>query len=429
MKKRALVLAGGGTRGIYQLGVLEALREINEYRFDIITGTSVGALNALMLVQHDFEAMQDMYEHLEADQIINGFVPSDMNVTSLFRERDQLIPSFKTWLNQHGVDIRPLEEMVHKYYHEDRFFSSEIEFGCIAATMRGHDPVYVTKEMMKDGTAEDWLIASASAFPVFPAREINGVEYVDGGYFDNFPVDFALRLGAEEIIAIDLSFEPRHPNYLGRKNVIYIHPHEELFKFLDFDKEKMRHARRIGYLDAMKAFGRLQGENYAFAPFEMPKWFDAWYRDVLLLETRIKLANGINGQLRSSQYVTDKIKMMYHVSKLTDEQYLYGMMDTLMELCGCDNEKVYEYYEARNWVLANFAAAADENYMMMPSGITDIPAYIHTLDIKGVIMKMIHSSLYPQHSIISEDVVLTLYPFEKAAADFVSYAMKELLEE
>ena len=68
--KKALVLAGGGTRGIYQVGAIEALKEIGEDDWSIITGTSVGALNAAMLVQGDFDRMVDMYEHLQADQIV-----------------------------------------------------------------------------------------------------------------------------------------------------------------------------------------------------------------------------------------------------------------------------------------------------------------------------------------------------------------------
>ena len=56
--KNALVLAGGGTKGIYQLGVIEAMRELNLDNWDIITGTSVGALNAMFLVQNDYERMR-----------------------------------------------------------------------------------------------------------------------------------------------------------------------------------------------------------------------------------------------------------------------------------------------------------------------------------------------------------------------------------
>ena len=57
-----MVLSGGGTKGIYQCGAVSALRKLGKDNWDIITGTSVGALNAAMLVQGDFDIMDQMYE-------------------------------------------------------------------------------------------------------------------------------------------------------------------------------------------------------------------------------------------------------------------------------------------------------------------------------------------------------------------------------
>ena len=45
----AVVLSGGGAKGAYQIGVWRALRKLN-IKYDIITGTSVGALNGAMMV-------------------------------------------------------------------------------------------------------------------------------------------------------------------------------------------------------------------------------------------------------------------------------------------------------------------------------------------------------------------------------------------
>ena len=173
--KKALVLAGGGTKGIYQVGAIEALKEIGEDDWSIITGTSVGALNAAMLVQGDFDRMVDMYEHLQADQIVNGFVPNpeDMTITNFIRERERFIPSLKAWIKDRGVDIRPFKENMANYYVPERFFASDIDFGCITAEAKGHGGVYVTKEMMKEHGLE-WLIASASAYPAFPMTNIDG---------------------------------------------------------------------------------------------------------------------------------------------------------------------------------------------------------------------------------------------------------------
>ena len=51
--KKGLVLAGGGSRGAYQIGVWQALREL-DFQIQAVAGTSVGALNAAMVAQEDF---------------------------------------------------------------------------------------------------------------------------------------------------------------------------------------------------------------------------------------------------------------------------------------------------------------------------------------------------------------------------------------
>ncbi len=51
--KRAIVLSGGGAKGAYQMGVWKAIKKLG-ISYDIVTGTSVGALNAALMVQKDF---------------------------------------------------------------------------------------------------------------------------------------------------------------------------------------------------------------------------------------------------------------------------------------------------------------------------------------------------------------------------------------
>lgn len=425
--KKALVLAGGGTRGIYQAGAIEALRELGEDDWNIITGTSVGALNACMLVQHDFERMIEMYENIAPEQFVNGFLPEEMNLRSLIRERDQFVPSFRQWVQQHGVDIRPLKEMIDQYYIPEKFFASDIDFGAIAATAKGHEPVYITKEMMKE-RGHDWLLATSAAYPLFPMKEIDGVEYVDGGYFDNFPIDFALRLGAEKVIAIDLAADPQHPSYLDHYPIVYIHPHEELFRFMDFDHEKMRHARVIGYNDTMKKYGRYYGEKYTFLPFELDHYFDEWYLSLMKLETRIKLASGINERFAAEDVISKRLRSQLHVSHLSRYQYFYGIVDVLMDMCGLDSEKVWDIRDVQKLILAQFAECVEEDYAYIPQGVMDIAAYIRTLDQKGIVGKLLHAVLYPDHRVFSDHLILSVYPFEQALAEAVIMAMKQLAE-
>ena len=51
--KRAIVLSGGGAKGGYEIGAWKAFRRLG-IDFDIVTGTSVGALNGVLMVQNDF---------------------------------------------------------------------------------------------------------------------------------------------------------------------------------------------------------------------------------------------------------------------------------------------------------------------------------------------------------------------------------------
>ena len=68
--RRAVVLAGGGSRGAYQVGVWQAMKELG-MDYQIVTGTSVGALNGAMLVQGDYEQARRMWLRLTAKDIAN----------------------------------------------------------------------------------------------------------------------------------------------------------------------------------------------------------------------------------------------------------------------------------------------------------------------------------------------------------------------
>jgi Predicted esterase of the alpha-beta hydrolase superfamily len=426
--KKALVLAGGGTRGIYQLGVLKALHELGEDDFNMVFGVSVGALNAAMIVQGDLDRMAYMYDHLEASQIVKGFVPNDMSIGNLINERQEFILALKYWASNGGIDISPFYQMVHDFYVPERFFASSKDFFCVTATAKNHEGVLVTKDMMKEH-GEDWLVASASAYPAFPIKTIDGNEYVDGGYYDNFPVDYALQQGADKIIGIDMGPDPIHPLYLEKDDIWYIHPREEMYNFLTFDHVLMQKAKLMGYNDTMKTYGRLEGWKYTFVPFAYPSYFDEYYRGLLRLETKIKMATSLNERFRSQQVITDILQERMHLSHLSVRQYYYGILDALLELSGADSSKIYTLEEAKKIILASFAQCAYEDYAYKPLGIINLAPYIKGLDQKGYVEKIIHANLYPDHRLFSDETLMTLHPFEVALADFVTIMMKHLPED
>ena len=76
--KKAIVFAGGGSKGAYQLGVWKALEELGE-TFDIATGTSIGSINAAFYVQKDFEPAAQMWSEITAGDIMANGISFDVS--------------------------------------------------------------------------------------------------------------------------------------------------------------------------------------------------------------------------------------------------------------------------------------------------------------------------------------------------------------
>ena len=68
-KEYGLVLAGGGTKGAYEVGVWKAIKEL-KLNVTAITGASIGALNAALILQDDLDKMIELYKTIEIDNIL-----------------------------------------------------------------------------------------------------------------------------------------------------------------------------------------------------------------------------------------------------------------------------------------------------------------------------------------------------------------------
>ena len=426
--KRTLVMAGGGTKGIYECGAIRALKELGEDRFDCIIGVSVGALNATLLVQNQFDRLESMYDNIASEQFVNGFLPVDMNFSTIITQRQEIQEQITHYLKEKSLDVSPFYDMVDQYYDEKAFFSSMIDFGCVCARKKDHSGLFVTKDMMRDN-AKNWLIASASAYPAFPIKEVNGEEYIDGGYYDNFPIDYALRNGSEEIIGIELNEKPLHPMYENMESIIVIRPHAPLYSFLDFDVYKMYRAKLLGYNDTMKKFGRYMGERYTFLPFEMPPYMKEYVRCLLMLETTIKSANAVNDRLMSESVIADRLKEMTCRSVLDEKLYFLGMVDAVMEMCDYDESQVYDFYQVEKTICALFEDASRADYRFSDSfKPLELFDMIRNMDHRAVVRFLIHRHFYPQHITIPEKLIMTLTPFDIAQAELIARMIRHVKE-
>ena len=109
MAKKALVLGGGGAKGSYQMGVWQAIRELG-LKFDIIVGTSIGALNGAMMTQDDFETADQLWNTIEYEKIFGEQQTGDIRQINSAVDMVRFAINDKALVGQ--VDSKPLENLI-----------------------------------------------------------------------------------------------------------------------------------------------------------------------------------------------------------------------------------------------------------------------------------------------------------------------------
>ena len=273
MTKLALVLSGGGAKGAYQIGVYRALRRLGKNP-EIVTGTSVGAINGLFIVQGDLYKAVKLWENMSFKIIYDE---------TSFEEckNDDLIDIYKEYvkafITDGGMDISKLLLTFDNMFSEKKFFKSPIDYGLVTYNYSKNKPVFMTKKDLNIDTVKDYVIASASCYPAFKPYQIGDDLYIDGGYYDNLPINLAVKLGADEIIAVDLRAVGFKKTVTTDIPTTIITPRNKITNFLVFDKAKSREALRFGYNDTMKIFGKLDGDKFTFKKRNLIKNYNKYY--------------------------------------------------------------------------------------------------------------------------------------------------------
>ena len=301
--RKALVLAGGGARGSYQVGVWRALTELG-WNPQIITGTSVGSLNGAMFALDLYETARDMWTSIRSQDV--------MELPEETRNLTELHQFLRDVVRAGGMDVTPLEEIVERVLDEDALRASPIRFGLVTVEKRGLKPRELPLEEIPKGKVKDYLLASAACFPALRAKQIDGVQFLDGGYRDNMPTALAQKMGAEELVCVDLEgVGITLPNRTGLPTTM-VRSYWELGDILHFEPDTARRNIELGYYDTLRAFGRLRGCAYAVAKNEqtaqdaaafrqrfdaVQKAVKAKYPVTLTADLALKLANMQDAEL------------------------------------------------------------------------------------------------------------------------------------
>lgn len=353
--KRAFVLAGGGSKGAYEIGFYKAIQELG-IQPDIVTGTSIGALIGCMIAQNDYEEAVRLWENMDITQVMNNGISVSMNIDSLVTQRNRVVPFFKQFIHDKGADITPLKEMIIRLSDQERLLASPIDFGLVTVEYPSLKPVQITKHEMAPDTLKDYLIASASCYPAFPAHVMDGKEYVDGGYYDNLPVRLAMKMGADELVLVDLNHKKIiHEEYLHRPNIKYIIPSQDLGNFLDFDRENLDRRIQLGYLDTMKAFNAYDGFVYTYIQRRTDSAAIRFYN--LILDIEAELNDGMirkKVKVFNPQPLTDVLRNYTRKQALAIKDYDHAAMEICAQILDINVTPIYEIKELRKLIRSEF---------------------------------------------------------------------------
>jgi NTE family protein len=203
-KKIALVLSGGGAKGAFQCGAEKYAREVKGYKWDIIAGVSVGALNGAMLAMEKYERLFEVWNTISDAQVYTGGFNIWSGIKLLFGAK-----SF------YGND--PLKRMLQKEMEPDK----------IVADLRVGVVSLVTGEYVEFRADSPSLLEAVLASTVMPVVwtpvDVSPLyqSMVDGGVRNISPIGDVLDAEPDEVVIINCSPEaadllPLPPANIGK---------------------------------------------------------------------------------------------------------------------------------------------------------------------------------------------------------------------
>jgi NTE family protein len=229
------VLGGGGARGAAQVGALLALFEAGLEPPARIVGASVGALNGATLAAYPTLGGAGMLRELWLSPQARGVFRAHPLTVVLTRLRSGSLTALP------AANVKRIIDRAIQLIGIENFEELRVPLHVVATDIGAGRP-----HVFSGGALAPALQASTAIPGVFPAVEIDGARYLDGGIVDNMPISLAVEQGAREVLGIELMAggelerHPRNwPNLMARTLQLTLH-HRMLADF-----ERLRHSARV----------------------------------------------------------------------------------------------------------------------------------------------------------------------------------------
>ena len=339
MAKLGLVLSGGGAKGAYEIGVYLALKKLHK-KIDIVTGTSIGAINGMFVTQKDLRGALKLWKNISFKTIYDEEefpTKEDEKLSKIYMQYA------KGFINEGGLDIYKMKDIFDKYFKPHKFFSSNIDYGLVTYNFSKNKPVLKTKKDLTKDNIKDYILASASCYPAFKPYLIDNEMFIDGGYYDNLPINLAIDLGATEIVAVDLRAIGFKKNVKDKTvDITYIAPRNKIGSFLVFDKNQAKKSIKFGYNDTMKLFNILDGNKFTFKKYNLIKNYNKYIDSY---EKTLKdLFKNTDNKILTKLFETEIFK------GILNNKTLYNNFNNLIEEAG----RIFNFDEANIYNIKSY---------------------------------------------------------------------------
>ena len=187
--KLGLALSGGGARGLAHIGVLKVLKEVN-IQVDYLAGTSMGGVIAAAyasgMTVEEIKAIADEYS----------------DTRTLMHLADPTIPRRGLFKGEQ------LEAFFRRHIRNYNFKNLRIPLTLVAVDLNSGQEVHLNK-----GEVASAIRATVSVPGLLAPVERDGQRLVDGGLLNNVPVDVARDMGADVVVAVDVSTRNENTSY------------------------------------------------------------------------------------------------------------------------------------------------------------------------------------------------------------------------
>lgn len=201
-KKAALVLEGGGTRGVFTAGVLDYLME-KEVKFPYVIGVSAGACNAIDYVSKQIGRTKDCT--IIQDRKNRYIGTKDALKKGYLFDMDRLFDEYPNRLFPFDFDT---------------YFASDIQCEVVVTNCLTGEAMYLSEKQDKERLLT--ICRASSSIPLIsPVVDVDGIPCVDGGVADSVPLIHSMKLGHQKNVVVLTRNKGYRKKAPGKSRLLY----------------------------------------------------------------------------------------------------------------------------------------------------------------------------------------------------------------